>query len=58
MPDYEIRLLAEDGHVAQVHVTALADDDAAIAHAQSLLTHPHAGFEIRKGMTVVWPRPG
>jgi hypothetical protein len=58
MPDYEIRLLAEDGRVAQVHVTALADDEAAIAHAQSLLTRPHANFEIRRGMTLVWPRTG
>ena len=56
MPDYEIRLLAEDGSIAEVYVTALADDEAAITHAQSFGTR-HAKVEIRQGMRVVWPHP-
>ena len=55
MPDYEIRLLADDGSVAEIYVTALADDEAAIAHAESFNTR-HAKVEIRQGMRVVWPR--
>ncbi|HEY1630721.1 MAG TPA: hypothetical protein VGF56_05365 [Rhizomicrobium sp.] len=56
MPDCEIRLLAADGSVAEIYVTALADDEAAIAHARSFSAR-HANVEIRQGMRVVWPRP-
>jgi hypothetical protein len=56
MPDYEIRLLAADGYVAEVHVTNLAEDEAAIAHARALMDKAHSGFEIRQGMTLIWPR--
>ncbi|HEY2070031.1 MAG TPA: hypothetical protein VGG48_10795 [Rhizomicrobium sp.] len=58
MPDYEIRLLAENGSVAQIHVTSHPDDEAAIAHAEKLKADIHSGFEIRRGMTQIWPRPG